>query len=87
MSARICDASGKRTYTRHQDAAKVMSLAQKKARDGVEVPRSIYECGACGRWHLTSYAVEETRQLQRARRREERERQERGRRRGMEVVS
>lgn len=82
----LCPTTGKRTYTRHQDAAKVMALAQKKARDGVEVPRSIYQCGACGRWHLTSYAVEETRQLQQARRREERERQESGRRRGSEIV-
>lgn len=76
MAARICEPTGKRKYTRHQDAAKVMAVAQKKARDGVEVPRSMYQCDQCGRWHLTSYEAEETRQLQQARRRQERERRD-----------
>ena len=76
MTVRICQPTGKRKYKRHQQAAAVMANAQKKSPEGARVPRSFYQCAHCGRWHLTSYDAEETRQLQQARRRQERERRE-----------
>lgn len=74
MKRRYCEATGKRQYKRHQDAAKTLSLAQKKARDGAQAPRCIYQCDTCGRWHLTSFDPDEVRQLQQAQRRQQRTR-------------
>lgn len=68
MKRRYCPATGKRQYKRHQDAAKTLSIAQKKARDGAQAPRCIYQCDECARWHLTSFEPAETRHLQAARR-------------------
>jgi len=52
MSApRVCPATGKRKYKRHE-ADRVVTLAARD-RSVRRVPVSSYRCERCGKWHTT----------------------------------
>lgn len=69
MKPRICAATGKHTYTRHQEAEKVAGSIPKAKIELAHVPQSAYRCEHCRRWHLTSYSPERTRRIQKAKKR------------------
>lgn len=65
MKARICEATGKRIFKRHQDAHKAIGSTAKRVVGLVRKPQSTYQCIACGKWHLTGMPPQEARQLRR----------------------
>lgn len=66
---RICPPTGKRIYTRHQEAAKEVGRFPKARIALAHAPQSAYRCEHCRRWHLTSYTPEHNRNLQKAKKR------------------
>lgn len=70
--SRICAATGKRIYKRHQDAGKAIGQLRKHDGNGLaQMPQTAYQCVACRRWHLTSESpadVRHYRSIQRLRR-------------------
>lgn len=67
MGVRKCTAAGKLAFVRHQYAEKLVAFYRRVAETGaVEVPRSVYRCVACRRWHVTGYTPEQTADWKRA---------------------
>jgi hypothetical protein len=61
---RICAATGKRIYKRHQAADKALGIAAKQEGEGsAQVPRATYRCSSCRRWHLTNDLPEDVRHM------------------------
>lgn len=65
MATRTCEVTGKLQFTNAARAQRVIAEAARKARDigAVAVPQSAYQCLHCGRWHLTHYTPQESRQF------------------------
>lgn len=66
MSApRLCWRTGKRIHKRHQEAEKVVAAAQQRLGPvAAQVPRAVYRCRHCRRWHTSSMTRAEYRALQ-----------------------
>lgn len=70
MGKRACQATGKVAFVRHQDAAKVIGDLRVRHRlPAADGPLSLYQCEHCRRWHVTGMTAEQTRDIQRAKRR------------------
>ena len=64
---RICAATGKQTFVRHQDAAKELGSIPKAKQELAHVPQASYRCQHCRRWHLTSYTPGDVKQINQTR--------------------
>ena len=68
MGNRVCRATGKVSFVRHQDAEKVMAhYSPARKRGLVEAPQAIYRCVSCNRWHLTCMTPAESAEYTRLR--------------------
>lgn len=60
MARKRCKATGSVSFVRHQDAEKVLGMLNVKGRSELaQVPKSIYRCSHCRRWHVSGYAPDD----------------------------
>lgn len=68
MGNRLCRATGKVSFVRHQDAEKVVArFSPARKRGLVEAPQAVYRCRSCNRWHLTGMTPAESAEYTRLR--------------------